>query len=196
MHLLNPLNRRWQFHDINLSTTVDAAFQALAIDEKRGPFQPTLWKQAADSPGLQQLEQVWFAGAHSDVGGGYPETGLSDIPLLWMVDRARRCGLVFAADAFTHRPSGSALPSSPDSPLLSRTYADPNPLGDLHESRKGFYGLIPPFVRKLGVNDQTHEYVASSAVERHKQMEGYAPSGLVAYLNGRPRMLEVEWEQS
>lgn len=66
--LINLLNRRWQFHDTDLSTTVDAAFQALAIDEKRAPFRPTVWKQQANAVG-QRLEQVWFAGVHSDVGG-------------------------------------------------------------------------------------------------------------------------------
>jgi hypothetical protein len=37
------INRRWQFHNVDLSTTVEAAFQALAIDEKRRPFEPALW---------------------------------------------------------------------------------------------------------------------------------------------------------
>jgi uncharacterized protein (DUF2235 family) len=47
LRLLNLINRRWQFHHTDLSTTVDGAFQALAIDEKRGPFQPTIWAQQA-----------------------------------------------------------------------------------------------------------------------------------------------------
>lgn len=194
LRLVNLLNRRWQFHDTDLSTTVDAAFQALAIDEKRGPFRPTLWTRSADSPKAdsQQLEQVWFTGVHSDVGGGYPQRELSDIPLLWMVDRASRSGLAFQHDAFTHRPDGAAAPSENDETLRSRTYVHQDPLGQLHESRKGLYRAIPPFVRRLGVTAEAHEAVASSAVERHKQVRTYAPSGLIAYLEQQPRITAVE----
>ncbi len=105
LRLVNLLNRRWQFHDTDLSTTVDAAFQALAIDEKRGPFRPTIWKQQANADG-QRLEQVWFAGVHSDIGGGYPDPALAEIALCWMVDRASACGLVFDTDAFAPLPPG------------------------------------------------------------------------------------------
>ncbi len=61
---------------------------ALAIDEKRWKFKPTLWP-----PGEARLEQVWFAGVHSDVGGWYDEAGLSNIALHWMIDRAGAHGL-------------------------------------------------------------------------------------------------------
>ncbi len=90
VHLLKVLNRPWQFHDTDLSSQVDAAFHALAIDERRGPFTPTLWSRPDPD---QQVEQVWFSGVHSDVGGGYSDDDLADIALLWMVDRARGCGL-------------------------------------------------------------------------------------------------------
>jgi uncharacterized protein (DUF2235 family) len=63
---------------------------ALAIDERRAPFTPTLWYQKPKPD--QTVEQVWFAGVHSDVGGGYPRAGLSDIALEWMLDRAMRVG--------------------------------------------------------------------------------------------------------
>jgi uncharacterized protein (DUF2235 family) len=95
------LSRRWTFHDVKLSTYVDNAFHALAIDEHRKPFTPALWEQQTDSLAQQKrerpqrLEQVWFTGSHSDVGGGYPENeaGLSRLSLEWMVERARDCGL-------------------------------------------------------------------------------------------------------
>ena len=75
----------YQFHDTGLGAHVDNAFHALALDEARKDFQPTLWQQnpAAQANG-QVLRQVWFAGAHSNVGGGYDEHGLSDITLAWM----------------------------------------------------------------------------------------------------------------
>ncbi|MEU2032627.1 DUF2235 domain-containing protein [Nocardia amamiensis] len=190
--LVKLINRRWEFHDTKLSRSVDAAFQALAIDEKRGPHRPALWTPQEDSPEGQRVEQVWFAGVHSDVGGGYPTHEISDIPLLWMVDRARGCGLAFRPDAFTHRASGGADPSTNDEMMGVRTAVHPDPLGELHESRKGAYRMIPPFVRSLGVSDEAHEYVASSAVERRKEKQDYRPPALDAYLDGKPRIMPVE----
>ncbi len=85
------------FMDTTLHPNVLNAYHALAIDEKRPQFQPTLWKTA--SPG-QTLEQVWFSGYHSDVGGGVSEIppnnpALSDIPLAWMMTKASALGLKF-----------------------------------------------------------------------------------------------------
>lgn len=78
------------FHDVTLTSWVDRAFQAVAVDERRRAFTPTLWVQelGAKEAG-QDLEQVWFAGAHADVGGGYAasERDLADIALRWMVNR-------------------------------------------------------------------------------------------------------------
>jgi uncharacterized protein (DUF2235 family) len=79
--LLQFINKRWSFHDMTLSSWVDNAFQALAIDERRKPFQAAIWDQSANANG-QVLDQVWFSGVHSNVGGSYPRAGLSDIALL------------------------------------------------------------------------------------------------------------------
>ena len=98
----NVLNRRWEFHDTDLSTMVDLAYQALAIDETRGPFVPSLWNRQ-DEARNQVLEQVWFAGVHSDVGGGYDDCALAEIPLLWLVDRAASAGLEFRQGHFSGR---------------------------------------------------------------------------------------------
>ena len=108
-----------QFHDINLGDSVECARQALAIDEDRMVFMPCLW-QAPDRP--ERVKQVWFEGAHSDVGGGYAETGLSDTALLWMVGEASRQGLVF------------------DKPLLD-AYVDSKSEDVRHTSLKWFYRL-------------------------------------------------------
>jgi uncharacterized protein (DUF2235 family) len=92
-----PLSRiaasRYNFHDTELSEQVNYAYQALAIDERRGAFPPTLWTRKAGRGALarghtQILEQVWFAGCHSDVGGGYQDCGLADISFLWMAAKA------------------------------------------------------------------------------------------------------------
>ncbi len=74
-----------QFYDTTLGSTVEIACQALAIDERRGPFKPTLWTGPAKPH--QTVKQVWFAGVHSDVGGGYPEKALAELPLAWDAER-------------------------------------------------------------------------------------------------------------
>lgn len=91
------------FLDTNLHPDVLNAYQALAIDERRRQFPPTLWTSA---PAVGQvLEQVWFSGVHCDVGGGYPETGLSDITFSWMLGKAINLGLqVDAGVVAQYRP--------------------------------------------------------------------------------------------
>lgn len=180
--VVDLINRRWQFHDTNLSSTVGNAFQALAIDERRGPFRPTLWTQSPDTPATQRLEQVWFAGVHCDVGGGYLDHRLSDITLRWMVDRARSCGLGFRPNAFVER--GPASPDSNEPIIDAFTSIEPDILGQLHESRTGFYRLIRPYVRVIGVTDPRHEYVSSTAPARMKEDPSYRPEPLVAASDG------------
>jgi hypothetical protein len=103
LHGLRLLTRRkYQFHDTELSSAVGHGCHALAIDEYRRPFDPTLW--AARPKEHQTIEQVWFCGAHSDVGGGYPTFGLSDITLEWMIDRAQSAGLVFDPEVLEAHP--------------------------------------------------------------------------------------------
>lgn len=70
-------------------------YHALAMDERRASFFPTLfWRGDDTRRGWNEtLLQVWFRGAHADIGGGYPETGLSDITLGWMLEHAERHGL-------------------------------------------------------------------------------------------------------
>lgn len=83
----------FEFADTQLSQKVELGIHAVSLDEQRGDFIPTLWDQAAN------VKQMLFAGAHADVGGGYPttnhESGLSDIALLWMVEQLKVMGLEF-----------------------------------------------------------------------------------------------------
>lgn len=87
---------RYEFHNTDVNSTVDIQLHALAIDEPRWTFEPGVWTkpkfqviQEARSP----TEQVWFVGAHGDVGGGYVKwvdkerRGLSHLPLAWMLQR-------------------------------------------------------------------------------------------------------------
>jgi len=81
----------YEFHDTNLSSIVENAFHAVAIDEHRQDYDVCLW--SPDSAPQQQLEQRWFLGAHCDVGGGYPDRRLADITLAWMQSKASALGL-------------------------------------------------------------------------------------------------------
>jgi uncharacterized protein (DUF2235 family) len=89
--------RRRGFHDTRLSSWVENAFHALALDERRKAFAPALWEvpdaERRNPDWKQRIEQVWFAGVHSNVGGGYPDCQLSDITLSWMFAKASECGL-------------------------------------------------------------------------------------------------------
>ncbi|NMH60547.1 DUF2235 domain-containing protein [Alteromonas ponticola] len=76
---------QYQFHDTRLGSYVSYARHGVAMDEKRGSFSPTLWQRP---PSGVDMKQIWFPGVHSDVGGGYKETGLSDCALKWMIDEA------------------------------------------------------------------------------------------------------------
>ena len=85
--------KRVSFHNTQLGAEVRHACQALAVDERRRPFQPVLWTGAPR--GNQTIEQAWFAGVHSSIGGGYRNCGLADIALSWLASRAASRGLAF-----------------------------------------------------------------------------------------------------
>lgn len=87
----------FSFHDTKLSPEVKFACHAVAIDEKRQSFQPTLWQETAENK--SRMKQVWFPGVHSDVGGGYLERHHSDVALKWMVDQAEGRGLLIKEDS-------------------------------------------------------------------------------------------------
>lgn len=87
----------FSFHDTKLSPEVNFACHALAADEKRASFEPSLWQETPAT--RHQIKQLWFAGVHSDVGGGYNERHHSDVALKWMVDCAKGCGLLLKEDS-------------------------------------------------------------------------------------------------
>jgi hypothetical protein len=78
---------REQFHDVTLNPHIRHGRHAIAMDENRGPYAPTLWSEPY---GLgQDVAQMWFPGSHGDVGGGHAQKGLADGALRWMIDEAR-----------------------------------------------------------------------------------------------------------
>lgn len=142
MALLNLIDnlRDYSFHDTQLSTAVQTARHAIAMDEMRASFQPTMWTGSHPD-----AKQRWFPGVHADVGGGYPETGLSDGALQWMIDEAGLCGLAFKASMVKQ--------------------VRPDPRGVLHDSCQGVFALLPMQPRsvpQLGI-DQT---IDSSVLNR------------------------------
>jgi uncharacterized protein (DUF2235 family) len=173
VRFVNVVNRRYTFHNVTLSSRVDAAYQALAVDERRGPFAPAVWNQSEDGKGSdQRLEQVWFAGVHTDVGGGNADSRLADLALRWMADRAAAEGL--------------ALTGLPDVPVDEETAVE----STLHDSYRGFYRWLKPYHRVIGMTDPAHEAVASSATLRLQHREDYRPPGLLSYL-AVPQVVDI-----
>ena len=95
---INELTYAWDFifplafPDRKLSGNVERAYHAMAIDDERLTFHPEVWEEE------ERLTQVWFAGMHSNTGGGYPDDALSGVPLNWIMDRAEEAGLEFLPD--------------------------------------------------------------------------------------------------
>ncbi len=154
-------DKKYRFHDTRISGIVMHAYHALAIDEKRAPFRPTIWKT---KPGRKHTEQAWFAGVHCDVGGSYPDTGLSYKALVWMVQKAAACGL--SVDKRYMR--SLKLKNSPEK---------------LHDS---YTWPLPKYIRQIG-RTNADESVHPSALARRRVRKGYRPKNLEAFLSGQTR---------
>ena len=152
-----------RFHDRRLSSIVENAFQAVAVDEQRRLFQPALFEQGPNGLAKGQvLEQSWFTGVHSNVGGGYEDTGLSDIALYWIAERAERSGLALDPNW--------------------RQRVDPDEFGELRESRTGVYKLLGSATRPIGEQKNGFEGVHRTTTDRMaRDPAGYAPPNLVKY---------------
>lgn len=132
--------------DAFLPGNVKATYHAISIDEKRKQFDVLRFRAN------KKVREVWFAGVHSDVGGGYPEHGISDITLKWMITHAYNHGLEFRA---------STLKS-----------LNPNAQGKQHDSLKGWpFGSI---TRTIKPSDLIH----STVKERLANIEAYKPNNL------------------
>lgn len=174
-----------RFHDIALSAQVRQARQALAIDETRLKFAPTLWAAPAGAGGPTgdpsedpRVKQVWFEGSHSDVGGGYRATGLSDTALLWMAREAHAAGLVFDVPLLEHYVDSGSDPIRHDP--LNLLYRCDNLVLTV-KTKLGLGSGARAFSRGRRVLTQDRALslrVASSAVN-HFQSGEYEPSNLV-----------------
>ena len=105
-------DKRNAFHNPHLGSGVRHGFHALARDETRSVYQPVLWQSPKGWAG--NVEQVWFRGAHADVGGQVGSRsecrGLSNIPLVWMLDRAETVGLALPPGWRDRFPCDPAAP--------------------------------------------------------------------------------------
>ncbi|MDO6586530.1 DUF2235 domain-containing protein [Salipiger sp. 1_MG-2023] len=161
---INLLGRvgRLRFHDTRLGDNVATARHALAIDERRQSFAPTLWQGHGAG---RDIRQVWFAGVHSDIGGGYRERGLGDIALRWMIDEAAACGLGFAPAALEQ--------------------IAPDPRGVMHRSVRGVFALLgrrrPRAVPRLAEETEAvHPGVAARRLTPPLDQAGYWPETALA----------------
>ena len=185
------LSRRHQFHDVRLGKAVQAARQALAIDEPRMKFEPCLW-EVVDPPGPpDRIKQVWFEGAHSDVGGGYEEAGLADTALLWMVTEAQAHGLVFDCDLFRLQLGAGTPPlrHDPGKPvyrLLDGAIRMRIALG--RASGAAFDGAR----RRLHREDCAGVRLASTAAQRYRSpAQDYRPANLSAFARATGEFTDV-----
>jgi hypothetical protein len=190
---------RFAFHNVDLSSITKVNLHAVAIDEHREPFEATLWRKPKFKTYNSVTEQVWFSGAHADIGGGYiPEErravdyaqSLDDITLAWMIQRLKHHFEDFPCDAWAQRRVDSEW-------SLARH----------HDPRRSYYKLFPEAYRAISnyaigslarrqveVSRDRHaepiaEMVHISAIERlgqtvevEDQKRVYSPHNLIAVL--------------
>ena len=186
---LAALARLWtwwslRFHDTELGASVRVGLHAIAVDEHRRPFSPTFWTRRKAAPALVRsrvIEQTWFAGSHSDVGGGNADPRLADLALVWMAARLQALtGLAF------------------DDATMAALGADASPAGGVVDSTVGWWidqrwprlramlspdAFDPGFFRddddpsRENVNERVHWSVLEKAVD-----PAYVPRNLPANL--------------
>jgi len=154
----------FKFTDSVLSSKVKKGIHAVAIDEYRRAFSPTLWDARRD------INQVWFIGAHADVGGGYEDEGLSNIGMAWMVKQLTQCGVGFAT-----APDGAGAAGAAGASDAASAARVGNPLAELHDSWNAVpyraYARVP---RKIGSDADLH---VSVETRRASPISGGSPPG-------------------
>ena len=169
---LGLLDDKDEFYDTKIGSNVRIARHALAIDELRADFEPTVWIPRENL----DLKQVWFAGAHSNVGGSYPpDSGgwlLSDIALEWMMREAASAGLTLE-------------------PHLKQRLR-PKATATLHESRRSYYRIKKKAFRPID-HGNGKIIIHQSVKERWDRDKKYRPKNLVDYVgkNGWPAKLQA-----
>jgi uncharacterized protein (DUF2235 family) len=156
-------NRGLGFHDTTLSAGVGAARHAVAIDERRRTFPPTLWDNlTALTAGAEAApyRQLWFPGDHGGVGGGGPVTALSDDALVWVADGAEAAGLAL------------------DRAAMARWRQGRDCLGPLGARRPSLVGRLLALDRAERKGPARVADVAKAALRRWRADPGYRPKPL------------------
>ncbi|MGK0464688.1 MAG: hypothetical protein ACJAT5_001106 [Lentimonas sp.] len=159
-----------EFYDTKIGSNVRVARHAMAIDEFRTDFEPTIWEA---NSGVD-IKQVWFSGSHGDVGGGFkPDTDnsrLSDGALQWLMSEAAAFGLTFEP----HLEADLRI----------------NPLAKLYKSRRSFYRVRKKFYRDID-HGKGEVLIHKMVKQRWDQNPKYRPKNLISYIekNGWPSEL-------
>ena len=160
-----------EFYDTKIGKNIRIARHAMAIDEHREDFVPTIWKHRQN----MDLKQVWFAGAHADIGGSYKSDKngavLADNALGWIINEARDSGLTIEKHL---------------KPMVSKS-----PMAKIHNSRRSFYRVKKPYFRKID-HGMGPVLIHQSVKLRWEQDPKYRPSNLNEYIkaNGWPQNLK------
>jgi len=152
---VNPMKHK--FHNHRLCKNVKFGCHALSIDDERRTFHPTLWDEHHVNED-QRIEQVWFAGVHTDIGGGYTEHGLADITLQWMINKACARGLRL----YDHH----------------QVKINPEANGCMHDSRSGMARMYRRLQRTWAIKDTKpviHQSVRDRTRDKNNQQNGYSP---------------------
>ena len=173
----------FRFLDTGLRVPIENAFHALAVDEHRKGFAPTMWtKRLPNDPSAKiaaprtfdSVEQRWFAGAHGNVGGGYPNDLLAQSPLRWIMKKANSHGLSFR-DEVDIDEGALAAP-------IADSYAD--------FLRSAYSKVSARYYRPIGVPpnpdpDATYinvnETIDASVFDRWRHDSAYRPPNLAAW---------------
>jgi uncharacterized protein (DUF2235 family) len=173
----------WVSHPVKIpfaadNPEIEIGRHAVAIDERRAFFRTNLWRPKPGG-GPKDLKQVWFAGSHGDVGGGYPEdqSGLAKIALEWMIVEARQHGLL--VDPVR---ANQVLPK-----LSNPQYAAPDPNACLHNSLTKLWRLAE-FAPKRHFDEVTKKTGWRMNLFRARTLPKNAVIHETAFMRGAPYM--------
>ncbi|MGY4334952.1 uncharacterized protein (DUF2235 family) [Bradyrhizobium sp. LB7.2] len=185
---ISRFKKSHSFLNTSLRTPNIAAAHALAIDEHRPDFAPTLWTRSvpkdpnADQPraprSLAEAEQRWFVGAHANVGGGYSNDLLSQRPFAWMMKRAAAQGLSFRSDVDQFSPTIRSPIIDSYGSFLGGFYRY---LQREHQRPIG----ADPIDSRTAVESSINESIDGSVFERWQSDETYRPKNLSAWAERR-----------
>ncbi|MCS3898520.1 DUF2235 domain-containing protein [Bradyrhizobium barranii] len=178
---ISRFKKSHSFLNTSLRTPNIAAAHALAIDEHRPDFAPTLWTRSvpkdpdADQPraprSVAEAEQRWFVGAHANVGGGYSNDLLSQRPFAWMMKRAAAQGLSFRSDVDQFSPTIRSPVIDSYGSFLGGFYRY---LQREHQRSIG----ADPIDSRTAVESSINESIDGSVFERWQSDETYRPKNL------------------